>query len=61
MGASRHRRDRALRLQLAFAAEPLPGLGHAVTIAGVAVDAARARDGVACASPVSAGAGGAPG
>jgi len=61
MGASRHRRDRALRLQLACAAEPLAGLGRPVTIAGVAVDAALARGGVACASPVAAGAGGAPG
>jgi len=40
---------------------PVPGLGHSVTIAGVSADAARARGGVACASPGTAGAGGAPG
>jgi len=42
-------------------AEPLTGLGHSVTIAGVSADAARARGGVACASPGTAGAGRAPG
>jgi hypothetical protein len=41
--------------------EPLAGLGHSVTIAGVAVGAALARGGVVCASPDVAGAGGAPG
>jgi len=42
-------------------AEPLAGLGQPVTIAGVAADAAPVRGGVACASPGTAGAGGAPG
>jgi len=42
-------------------AEPIAGLGLPVTIAGVTDDAARARGGVACASPGMAGAGGAPG
>jgi len=40
---------------------PVPGLGLAVTIAGVAADAALPRGGVVCASPGTAGAGGAPG
>ena len=55
-------RDRALLMppRAAFT-EPLAGLGLAVTIAGVAADAALPRGGVACASPVAAGEGGAPG
>ena len=44
----------------AFAAESLTGLGLAVTIAGVAADAARVRGGALCAFPGTAGAGGAP-
>jgi len=45
----------------AVATEPLAGLGLAVTITGANAVAARLRGGVAGASPVTAGTGGAPG
>lgn len=44
-----------------LATEPLAGLGHAVTIAGVIRGRRAARGGVAYTSPDTAGAGGAPG
>jgi hypothetical protein len=44
-----------------LATEPLTGLGLTVTIAGLAADAARHAAALLVASPVTAGADGAPG
>lgn len=54
-------RSTSTAARASVSAEPLAGLVRPVMIAGVTMDAARSRGAVACASPGTAGAGGAPG